>query len=193
MAGRLLPPVLNWMRRARNSSAGAPSHPLERECTLGCLVSVPQVETPSEGPSLRWEAEVGLDRDPAQPSFLPSAQAKVKVAQSCPALCDAMDCSLPGSSVHGTLQASILEWVSHFLFQGIFPTQESNPGLPRCRWILYRLSHQGSPRILEWVAWGKYDLARLPGPTVFPDPHIVLSKVMSILSGLPNSGILCTM
>ena len=38
------------------------------------------------------------------------------------------------------------------LLQGIFPTQESNPGLPHCRWILYHLSHQGSPRILEWVA-----------------------------------------
>ena len=36
--------------------------------------------------------------------------------------------------------------------QGIFPTQESNPGLPYCRQILYQLSHQGSPRILEWVA-----------------------------------------
>ena len=33
------------------------------------------------------------------------------------------------------------------LLQGIFPTQESNPGLPHCRWILYKLSHQGSPRI----------------------------------------------
>ena len=38
------------------------------------------------------------------------------------------------------------------LLQGIFPTQESNPGLPHCRQILYQLSHQGSPRILEWVA-----------------------------------------
>ena len=37
------------------------------------------------------------------------------------------------------------------LLQGIFPTQESNPGLPHCRRILYQLSHQGSPRILEWV------------------------------------------
>ena len=38
------------------------------------------------------------------------------------------------------------------LLQGIFPTQGSNPGLPHCRWILYQLSHQGSPRILEWAA-----------------------------------------
>ena len=55
-------------------------------------------------------------------------------------------------TVRGILQARILEWiVSHSLLQGIFPTQGSNPGLPHCRWILYLLSHQGSPRILEWV------------------------------------------
>ena len=39
------------------------------------------------------------------------------------------------------------------LLQGIFPTQGPNPGLPHCRQILYQLSHQGSPRILEWVAY----------------------------------------
>ena len=36
---------------------------------------------------------------------------------------------------------------------GIFPTQGSNPGFPHYRRILYQLSHQGSPRILEWVAY----------------------------------------
>ena len=39
------------------------------------------------------------------------------------------------------------------LLQEIFPTQESNPGLPHCGWTLYQLSHRGSPRILEWVAY----------------------------------------
>ena len=38
------------------------------------------------------------------------------------------------------------------LFQGIFPTQGSNPGLLHCRQILYCLNHQGSQGILEWVA-----------------------------------------
>ena len=38
------------------------------------------------------------------------------------------------------------------LLQGLFPTQRLNPGLLHCWWILYQLSHQGSPRILEWVA-----------------------------------------
>ena len=39
------------------------------------------------------------------------------------------------------------------LLKGIFPIQGSNPGLPHCRRILYHLSHKGSPRILEWVAY----------------------------------------
>ena len=33
----------------------------------------------------------------------------------------------------------------HFLLQGIFPSQGTNPGLPHCRWILYQLNHKGSP------------------------------------------------
>ena len=37
---------------------------------------------------------------------------KVSVAQSCPTVCYPMDCSPPGSSVHGTLQAKILQWVA---------------------------------------------------------------------------------
>ena len=36
----------------------------------------------------------------------------------------------------------------HALLQGILPTQGSKPGLPHCRWILYQLSHKGSPQIL---------------------------------------------
>ena len=39
------------------------------------------------------------------------------------------------------------------LLQEIFPTQGSNPGLPHCKRILSQLSHKGSPRILEWVAY----------------------------------------
>ena len=146
---------------------------------------------------------------------------KVLVCWSCVTLCDPMDCSLLGSSVHGILQARILEWVaipfsrgssqhrdqirvscisgsfftnwatkeaksSHesesrsvvsnslwplglytpwtspgqntglgslFLLQGIFSTQGLNPGLPHYRQILYQLSHKGSLRILEWVAY----------------------------------------
>ena len=110
------------------------------------------------------------------------------VAQSCPTLHDPMDCSPPGSSVQGILQARMpcppsgdlpepgieprspaLKTDSlpseqprkpnntgvgcHALLQGIFPTQGLNPGFPHCRWILYCLCHQRSPRILEWIAY----------------------------------------
>ena len=64
----------------------------------------------------------------------------VLVTQSCPALCDPMDYSLPGSSVHGILQVKKLEWVA-FPSPGDLP----NPGLPHCEQILYSQSHQGGP------------------------------------------------
>ena len=60
-----------------------------------------------------------------------------EVAQSCLTLCDPMDCSLPGSSIHGV--------DCRFLLQEIFLTPGLNPGLPRCRQTFYHLSHQGSP------------------------------------------------
>ena len=57
-------------------------------------------------------------------------------------LCDPMDYTSPGSSVHGILQARILEWVAiPFLLQGIFPTQ----GLNLADRFFNHLSHQGSP------------------------------------------------
>ena len=70
---------------------------------------------------------------------------KVKVAQSCLILCDPMD-----YTVHGILQARILEWVAFSFFRGVFSIQGLNPGLLHCRRILYQLSHKRSPRILGW-------------------------------------------
>ena len=77
----------------------------------------------------------------------------VLVAQSCPTLCDPMDCSPPGSSIlypHGFSSKNIGVGC-HALLQGIFPTQGSNPGLLHCREILYHLSHQRSPWIMNNV------------------------------------------
>ena len=53
----------------------------------------------------------------------------------------------------GILQARTLEVSCHAFLQGTSPTQGSNPGVSHCRWILYQLSHQGSPRTLEWVVY----------------------------------------
>ena len=142
-------------------------------------------------------------------------ESESEVAQSCPTLCDPVDCSPPGSSIHGILQARTLEWVAisfskawkwkvkvksrsrvrlantycysvtqscltlcdpvdcsplgssvpwdspgkntrvgcHFLLQGIFRTQGSNPGLLHCRQMLYHLSHQGSPFIVLGITF----------------------------------------
>ena len=63
-----------------------------------------------------------------------SLKVKVKVTQSCPTLCDPMDCT-----VHGILQASLS------LPQQIFPTQELHWGDLHYRQILYQLSYEGSP------------------------------------------------
>ena len=68
----------------------------------------------------------------------------VKVAQLCPTLCHPMDCT-----VRGILQAINTRVGSLSLLQGIIPTQGLNPGLPCCRWILYQLSHKGSPRLSQ--------------------------------------------
>ena len=77
----------------------------------------------------------------------------VKIAQLCLTLCNPMDCSLPGSSVHGIFPGKNARMDCHLLLQGIFPTQGLNPGLPHCRQTLSQLSHKGSLRILERVAY----------------------------------------
>ena len=65
------------------------------------------------------------------------------LAQSCPTLCNPMDCSPPGSSVHGDSPGKNTAVVCYALLQEIFPTQGSNLGLPHCRQILYYLAFPG--------------------------------------------------
>ena len=70
-----------------------------------------------------------------------------KLRQSCPTLCDPVDCSLPGSSVCGILQARILELGCQALHQGIFSTQGSNWSLLHW-WVGFLpVSHLRSPLI----------------------------------------------
>ena len=66
-------------------------------------------------------------------------------AWSCLTFCDPLDCSPPGFSIHGTLQARILEWVAMSFFRGIFPIQGSN--LHLLPWLVDSspLSCLGSP------------------------------------------------
>ena len=72
---------------------------------------------------------------------------EVKVTQSCPPLRPHGLHSPWNSPGQNTGVGSLS------LLQGIFPTQGSSQGLLHCRQILYQLSHKGTPRILEWVAY----------------------------------------
>ena len=91
----------------------------------------------------------GLGLGARVPSKYPPHSAPVKVTQSC------VSDSLRPHGLYGPWnspgQNTGVSSIS--LLQGIFLIQESNPGLPHCRQIPYQLSHQGSPRILEWVAY----------------------------------------
>ena len=80
------------------------------------------------------------------------------VTQSCPTLCDPMDCNPPGSSVHGIVQARTLEWVAISSPRGSsWPKDWTHVSCISCidRWIFFffflPLSHLGSP---TW-RWGK--------------------------------------
>ena len=88
----------------------------------------------------------------------------VLVAKSCQTLCVPMDCSQTGSSVHGILQAGILEWVAISSSKGSSKEEDllnlgiKSPISRIGRWILLPLSHQGSPswrslRDLEIPVW----------------------------------------
>ena len=52
-----------------------------------------------------------------------------EIAQSCPTLCNPMDCSLPGSSIHGIFQARVLEWIA-IPSPGDLPNPGIKPGSP---------------------------------------------------------------
>ena len=108
------------------------------------------------------------------PYFIVQCLAPVRVrlvAQSCLTLCNPMDCSPPGSSVHGDSPGKNTGVGCHALLQGIFPIQGSKPGLPHCRQIFYHLSHQGSPYIHIYILI----LFRFFFPHI--GYHIILSRV----------------
>ena len=91
--------------------------------------------------------------------------------QSCPALCEPVDCSLLGSSVLRVFQARILEWVAMTSSRGIFLTQRSNPSLLwllPCRQILYRWAAREAPRCLL-ALWLKF--------TLRPDKFLLFSHL----------------
>ena len=97
--------------------------------------------------SLVWFFLSGLGESFFFPFKANWEKVKVKVAQSCLTCCNPMD-----YTVHGILQARILEWAAFPFFRlGSQPRDQTQT--VHCRLILYQLSHKGSPRTLEWVAY----------------------------------------
>ena len=73
---------------------------------------------------------------------------KVKVAQSCPTLCNPMD-----YTVHGILQVRILEWIAFPFSRGSSQPRDQTQVSHISGRFFTSLSHKGSPRILKWVAY----------------------------------------
>ena len=109
------------------------------------------------------------------------------LAQSCPTLCDPVDCSSPGSSVHGDSPGKNTGVGCHAFLQGIVPSQGSNPDRPHCRWILYRLSHQGSPRAHVLVIYTLYyDYVSITNPNKKGQTPEHLLLRLSVRLGFPG-------
>ena len=96
-----------------------------------------------------------------------------EVAQSCPTLCDPMDCSLPGSSLHGILQARVLEW-------GAIPFSDHNlcgrhnkvKSLSRVRLCdPWTVAHQ-APLSMGFSRQEYWCGLPFPSPGDLPDPEI---------------------
>ena len=98
-----------------------------------------------------WFSHIWEFSDTEIPSVsCPQDKVKVKVAQSCPTLCDPM-----GYTVHGILQARILEWVAFPFSRGSSQRRDRSQVSWLCRQTLYRLSHKRSPQykvaLLIWM------------------------------------------
>ena len=89
--------------------------------SLGVIVHLSSLACP---PTLDWALDV-----------MPG-QSESEVAQSCPTLCDPVDCSPPGSSIHGILQARILEWVAISFSRGSSRPRDGTHVSCIGRWIL---------------------------------------------------------
>ena len=71
---------------------------------------------------------------------------EIGVTQSCPTLCDPMDCNLPGYSVHGIFQAIVLEWAA-ISFSRDLPDSRILPGSPALWTDILKPHHNSMPRV----------------------------------------------
>ena len=136
--------------------------------------------------------ESPLDFKEIKPVNPKGKESESEVAQSCLTLCNTMDCS-PTRLLRPWDSSGKNTGVGcHFLLQGIFPTQGSNPGLQHCRQMLYPLSHQGSPNPKgnqPWIFIGRID-AEVPifGHLMWRDDSLEKTLILGKIEGRRRRG-----
>ena len=162
-------------------------------CGSGCLTSAPQLPRVSLPCSVKTCMSLPLDCDllgtgqcTSELSIVPGTQCVRAQSLSHPTLCNPMDFSLPGSSVHGIFQARILELACHFLLQGIFPTHSMCSDAQSCPTLCDPMDYSPCQAPLSMgFFWQKYwsELAFLPpGDLLVPEIKPV-SLMSSALAG----------
>ena len=76
---------------------------------------------------MRRDSQENFDQAEYPIVFKQISEREREVAQSCPTLCDPMDCSLPGSYVHGIFQAMVLEWIAISYSKGSSQPRDRTP------------------------------------------------------------------
>ena len=113
------------------------------------------------------------------------------VTQSCPALCDTMDCSPPGSSVHGISQARILEWVA-ILFSQDLPDLGAKPRSPTLQADSLASESPGKPQIIvtthKLLRTYQAQVTSWRGPTQLQNNLIALGNTLTCLHSSAWSG-----
>ena len=111
----------HWSNPARNQRARESADIENRQlsCCPGTTVGWEKVDRISELANIQHTYCFSVPPFPTF-SLLEQFKEKSEVAQSCPTLCNPMDCNLPGYSVHGIFHARILEWVTISFFRGSF-------------------------------------------------------------------------
>ena len=181
----------------------------ERERYSICLI-IPQEPEHGMWPKLSqsdigvWDPDFGA-RHPGQKSELGTVMSmKVLVTQSCPTLCDPMDCSPLDVSVHGILQARILDWAAFPFYRGSsWPRDRTQVSCTAGRFFAIwatREAHDDCNKVQYWRQWFRavviplqrhqsYNCLLGPPAPIFPcfledsaTPDIVLANVRKIES-----------
>ena len=97
------------------------------------------------------------------------SESESEVAQSCPTLCDPVDCTLPGSSIHGIFQAIVLEWIAISFSRG--------SSRPRDR---TQVSHIAGRRFNLWAIRADTPLPSLPAREVMNFIHLFRKTIFSL-------------